>query len=183
MVQEIWKVIPRFNGRYEASNLGKIRTVCHVVIKSDGKPYTSKQKELKPALNHSGYFRFAVKENDKLTSFYVARIIAETFIDNLENKLEVNHINGIKTDNRVGNLEWCTRSENCQHSFDTGKKKKKRGVLNGMSKLTWEQVRYIREQKRIGGMYWGRERIAKELGISSAHVKDIANNPNIWKED
>ena len=52
-----------------------------------------------------------------------------------------------------------------------------------MAKLTWEQVRYIREQKRIGGKYWGRERIAKELGISSAHVKDIANNKNLWKEE
>ena len=46
-----------------------------------------------------------------------------------------------------------------------------------------EQVRYIREQKRIGGTFWGRDRIAKELGIRSAHVKDIANNPNLWKED
>lgn len=183
MENEIWKEIPRFSGRYEASNLGRIRTIEHYAIRTDKKTYLAKQKVLKPAINHSGYYRFAVKYNGKLNSFYVARIIAETFIENPENKEQVNHKNGIKTDNRPENLEWCTRSENSQHSFDTGLQKPKIGILNGMAKLTWEQVRYIREQKRIGGKYWGRERIAKELGISSAHVKDIANNKNLWKEE
>src|SRR5690554_658050 len=99
MEAEIWKLIPRFNGMYEASTLGRIRTVEHNVMRSNGKLYLVKQTILKPAINHSGYYRFAVKHNDRLTSFYVARIIAETFIDNPENKEEVNHINGIKTDN------------------------------------------------------------------------------------
>ena len=181
METEIWKSIPRFDGRYEASTLGRIRTVEHNIMRSNGKRHTVKQTILKPATNHSGYYRFAVKENNKLTSFYVARIIAETFINNPENKKEVNHINGIKTDNRPINLEWCTRSENCKHSFDTGLQKAKRGTLNGMAKLTWEQVDYIREQKRIGGRFWGRERIAKELGLNSKHVQEIANNTNSWK--
>ena len=180
-VNEIWKNIPRFGGRYEASNLGRIRTVKHKILRTNGKYYTAEPTILKPSINHSGYLRFAVKYNNKLSSFYVARIIAETFLENHENKLEVNHINGIKTDNRVSNLEWCSRSENCKHSFDTGLQKAKRGELNGNSKLTRDQVNYIREQKRIGGRFWGRERIAKELGISSAHVKDIANNPELWK--
>lgn len=183
MENEKWKEIPRFGGRYEASTLGRIRTIEHYAKRTDNKTYLAKPRILKPALNHSGYYRFAVKYYGKLTSFYVARIIAETFIENPNKKEEVNHINGIKTDNRVENLEWCTRSENCKHSFDSGLQKAKIGELNGNSKLTWEQVRYIREQKRIGGKYWGRERIAKELGISSAHVKDIANNKNLWKEE
>ena len=178
----IWKEIPRFKGRYEASNTGLIRTIEHIASRTDGKRYTAAQRVLKPAINHSGYYRFAVKDDGKLRSFYVARIIAETFIPNPENKQEVNHINGIKTDNNVGNLEWVSRNENVLHSFRTGLQKPKRGELNGMAKLTLEQVRYIREQKRIGGRYWGRERIAKELGVSSAHVKDIANNKEIWKE-
>jgi hypothetical protein len=92
--------------------------------------------------------------------------------------LRINHKNGIKTDNRPVNLEYITHSENCQHSFDTGLQKPKRGMLNGMAKLTDEQVRSARDQKRTGGRFWGRNELAKDLGISAKHLQKIVSEKN-----
>ena len=114
--------------------------------------------------------------------YTIARLVAEAFIPNPENKATINHKDGIKTNNFATNLEWMTQSENCQHSFDTGLQKPKRGELNGMAKLTREKVEEIRQIAKKCGRYWGRNRIAKELGINSKHLQRIVNDPeNLWK--
>ena len=73
-------------------------------------------RELKPSDNGKGYLTVSI--NRKMTR--VHRIVAETFIENENLKPQVNHINGVKTDNRVVNLEWCTAQENVDHAFETG---------------------------------------------------------------
>lgn len=90
------------------------------IVYDNGDIYTKKYKRLlKIKINHNGYS--CVTINYKKTSLH--RIIALLFIDNPSNKKCVNHINGIKTDNRVENLEWCTHSENNYHAYRTGLKK------------------------------------------------------------
>ena len=181
-MEEIWKPIAKFDNQYEISSCGRIRSVHSIIHKSNGSTYTRQSKILKPTLNHSGYLAGAVSINGEMKPYTIARLVAEAFIPNPENKSTVNHKDGIKTNNFATNLEWMTQSENCQHSFDIGLQKPKRGELNGMAKLTREKIEEIREIAKKGGRYWGRNRIAKELGINAKHLQRIVNDhENLWK--
>lgn len=107
-MQEIWKDIPGYEGLYQASNLGRIRSLHFRGGKN--------QKILTP-YNVLGYLRIRIFKDKKQKSIGVHRLIALTFILNPENKPEVNHIDGNKTNNIVENLEWVTASENVTHAF------------------------------------------------------------------
>ena len=93
-------------------------------VTEDGKVINNKfNRELKPILGNTGYYQVSLSNKGESRNLTIHRLIANVFLSNDENKREVNHINGIKTDNRIENLEWNTSSENRQHAFDTGLKK------------------------------------------------------------
>jgi len=82
-----------------------------------------KEKKMKPVISHKGYYRVMLyNESKKRTHYSVHRLVALAFLPNPEKKPEVNHKNGIKTDNRAENLEWVTSSENVQHFYKLGGK-------------------------------------------------------------
>ena len=108
---EKWKTIEEANG-YEVSNLGNVRNKIT-------------QKILKGRLSKSGYLQVSVKLNEtqKFSNRYIHRLVAIHWINNLENKKEVNHIDGNKENNHILNLEWVTSSENQKHRHKLGNNK------------------------------------------------------------
>ena len=120
----MWKVVENYPN-IEVSKNGEIRNVGYS-IKTISKGTicikTYKGKVLKPLINKkNGYPYVYIKDlSGKYKRVLVHRIVAQAFIPNLKNKAEVNHKNGIKTDNRVANLEWATRCENIRHAFKMG---------------------------------------------------------------
>lgn len=114
--QEIWKPVVGFEGCVEVSNLGRIRTMERLVTYSDGRVFSYKSRILKPRLN-KGYLYINIARGGKGNMFKVHRIVAQAFIPNPENKPCVDHINTIRTDNRVENLRWVTHSENMRNEL------------------------------------------------------------------
>jgi DNA-binding CsgD family transcriptional regulator len=130
-------------------------------------------REIKPWLNKNGYLMIDLVKNKKVTKFLCHRLIAECFIENKNNKPQVNHINGIKTDNRVENLEWCTVSENRLHAFKTNLQNAK-GEKNSSCKLNNKIVLLIFEDKR------NYKEISQQYNISIPTISNIKNK-HTWK--
>ena len=122
MGQEIWKDIKGYEGKYQVSNFGNVRSLMYHNAKG-----IKRISLLKPATDGSGYFRCALSKNNILTTFKVHRLVAQAFIPNPNNYPQINHIDGNKKNNRVENLEWCTNSMNQIHAYSNNLNQGARG--------------------------------------------------------
>lgn len=166
------KKIPGFDDRYRVDSKGSIYSTNY---KNSGK-----FKKITPALDACGYLRTMLKsESGKYKTIKVHRIVALAFFG--KSVLQVNHKDGVKTNNAVSNLEYVTISENIKHAYNNGLIEKKKGSLNGNSKLTEEDVQFIRKQAKEKGRYYGRKELAKKFNVSESQIKDIVTRRrNIW---
>ncbi|HHX69283.1 MAG TPA: hypothetical protein GX708_14705 [Gallicola sp.] len=110
--KEIWKAIKGYEGHYEISNYGRVKS------------FPTKRRTttiiLKNKLTKDGYYETTLYANNKIKYIRTHRLVAQAFIPNLQNKPQVNHKDGNKLNNYVGNLEWVTNQENITHSIETG---------------------------------------------------------------
>ena len=111
-----WRDVVGFENKYIVSNNGDVASVDRIIIDSIGRQYFREGKILKPT-NVNGYMYINLGRKKRM---YIHRLVGEAFISNKENKPEINHIDGNKSNNKVENLEWVTSSENKQHAQDTG---------------------------------------------------------------
>jgi hypothetical protein len=133
-MEEIWKNIPNYEEYYQASNMGRIKSISRKFTNAIT-TYIKKEKILKPYVDRAGYYHIDLRSK----SFSVHRIILLTFIGYSE--LQCNHKNGIKKDNRLENLEYCTCSENLYHAYKNGLKKTKKIKCNETG-IIYKSIRY-----------------------------------------
>jgi hypothetical protein len=166
---ETWKDVIGYEGAYQVSNLGNVKSVDRYVNHMYG-TIKRKSKLIKP-VEVKGYKQVRLSLNNKSRAFLLHRIVADAFVSgkSLENKW-VNHIDGNKLNNTPANLEWCTHSHNLKHAFRIGLKTNTKGENNPNSKLNWESINNIRNSTIT----------AKELGllynVNSCHIRSIKNN-------
>lgn len=136
MIEE-WRPVIGYEGLYEVSNLGRVRSVDRYV-KSKGESYwLRKGKMLSPAKDKNGYLKVNLSCNGKNNIIRVHRLVAQVFIHNPDNLPEINHKDEDKTNNRVDNLEWCDRKYNNNYGTKIERQKNtniQNGFWTGLSK-------------------------------------------------
>lgn len=145
-MQEIWKDIKGYEGLYQVSNFGEVKSLERPYINQYGKYGLKKEKILNKKIvcfdknkkEIQGYYAVNLSNKDRGKWKRLHIIVATAFLKNPENKKEINHKNGNKLDNRVENLEWVTHKENCLHAWKTG-----------LHKNEEERIRKIKEKNKI----------------------------------
>lgn len=161
-MQEIWKDAPGFEGRYQVSNTGRVKSVSFMqpYVLRNGKPAlrATKEKIVAQQLQNSGYFLVHLHKDNARKAKLVHRLVAEAFIG--ANSGEVNHKNGIKTDNRVDNLEWVTSSENKEHAVGAGLNRQACRVVCPRTGTVYASIssaaKHARMSPRTISARWGR---------------------------
>ena len=139
-MEEIWRDISGCEGLYKISNYGRVMSLNfgarnHVL--------SGKQRILKQPRSSSGYLHVQLYKDGKSSTKLVHILVASAFIPNADNKREINHIDGNKSNNSINNLEWVTRRENLEHAYNTGLKRRTPrlgyvGRLNPLSKPVYQ---------------------------------------------
>lgn len=141
--EEIWKDVPEYEGLYQVSNLGNIKN--------------NKNKIMKPFINNAGYCEIKLSKEKKKKHHRVHRLVAQTFLNNYDKDLQVNHKDGNKLNNNIENLEMLTDKENKRHAIENnlfkyanGKKRKvKQYDLNGNFIKEWDCMHDIEKTYKV----------------------------------
>lgn len=141
MEQEIWKDIKGYEGLYQVSNLGRVKSVDRMVYRSST-PQRVKGGIISQGLLNTGYKVVSLWYKKKRNAFTIHRLVANAFLQVQEGKNEVDHINGIRTDNRVDNLRWCSRKENVNFPIARDKY-----ILSNKKRV--ENIRKTKEEKSL----------------------------------
>lgn len=164
-IQEIWKDIPDYEGKYQASNLGRIKSLPRFAT-------INTERILKDCSGSHGYRFVGLSNGASRKSLHVARLVLMAFRGIPKPKIQANHKNGIKTDNRLENLEWVTCKENIRHGFKLGLLTGPLGERSSASKLKTTDVLRIRELSKSGLSY---KEIAPMFGVLENNICRIVN--------
>lgn len=166
---EIWKPIKGYEGLYEISNMGRVKSL----------PRKTKTKIMKShnilriMKRHTGYVQTKLCKNSKHIGPIVSRLVAEAFCNPPDYPWVANHLNCIRWDNRAVNLECISQSQNMRYSFKLGRKSQK-GENNNQSKINMEIVKKIRKFAEEND-HLSQKQIGEKFGLNREHIKDIIN--------
>ena len=175
---EIWKPIEGFEDCYEVSNLGNVRSLDrYFYCKSKTKPNLFKGKILKQRFDKYGYLTVNLKKSQKSHIKKVHRLVALAFIKNPNNYDNINHIDGIKTNNIISNLEWCTVKENTQHRT---KNLLVKPILN--KEQVTDILNNCKPAKNQTDRNFSITFYAKKYGVDRRTISDILNGKKLYLE-
>ena len=168
-IEEEWRPIEGYDGAYEVSNYGNIRSLDRYISGAFDSKRFIKGVEIKSCLTGNGYLGFNLVKDGKSKTSKVHRVVANAFIENEHNKPEVNHKDGNKHNNNVSNLEWVTVGENQSHAYKIGLRDGK-GMKNPSAKLNDRTVLNILKALSKGVTA---KKIAKALCVSESTIGRI----------
>ncbi len=174
--KEIWENILNYEGFYQISNLGNVRSLDRFIT-INNKLSFKKGKIMVVSENNKEYKQISLSKNNKLKTFKIHRLIALAFIPNPNNYPYVNHIDGNKKNNNIINLEWCTAQMNIKHAYDMGLMNAPKGKNSGASKLKDEDILNIFILNKEG---LGHRKIAKIYNISRVAIKIVLQRKS-WR--
>lgn len=152
-MKEEWKEIPGYDGKYEVSNLGKVRNA-----------FTGKHLSQK---RYARYIKVYLYHDYTRKCYMLHRLVAEAFVENKDNKPQVNHIDGDRYNNRYDNLEWCTQSENILHSYRIGLRENNKKRLLETNHKCVDQLSMDGEYIRT---WYSLSEAARQLGLSVSNI-------------
>lgn len=167
---EIWKDIPEYEGLYQASNLGRIKSLERFRKGENGCLISVKERILKPSINHKGYYRIQLCKQSIVKAYQVHRLVWSAFNGPIPEGLQVNHINEVKTDNRLENLNLMTAKENINYGTRNERSAKKK--INGKKSkpVLWYDLQdnFIKEFPSL-------MQVCRELGFNQRHICECCN--------
>ena len=185
-MEEIWKDIEGYEGLYQVSNLGRVKSLNrdHQANSRWGKTMKRVIKEKLLKEDKTGrYLRVSLSKNGIKQRFSINRLVAQAFIPNIKNKPQVNHKDGNRDNNQVENLEWCTAKENMQHARSNNLITNiPIGENHPSSKLSKKNAIKIKKIAKIGtrSRPGNINKLAKEYGVNRVTITDIVHQKT-WK--
>ena len=175
-MSEVWRDIEGYEGYYQVSSEGRVKSLERKVTKRDGER-TVRERILKPAFNSCGYLIVNLCAGGKRKMLRVHRLVCQAFHENPDNKPQVNHINEIKTDNRASNLEWATARENSNFGTRTER----------MAKTKSKQVGQYTRDGELVKIWPSIIEVQRQAGFNHGNISKVANGKHkqaygfIWK--
>lgn len=174
--EEEWKDIEGYEGRYQVSNCGRIRSFLTKGVRNKVEMYDESSHIIKPILDTFGYHVVNLRKNNGMKGIKIHRLVAKAFIPNPNNLPQVNHKDGNKQNNNLDNLEWVTAKENIAHSFSTGLHME--GSDYPITIIHKEKLHEVVGLRKLGLSF---REIGEQFGVEKSTAANICRNKTYLK--